>query len=381
MIRTIFYQIYFQRKRELAFFFIVFSLILLYLGFQTMEIDKKFKQMSTPDLAIAGQSDSDGVIRFRFYKQLPGLEADLKQNLPTQVQTYGVVMRNILSTQNVKTLEKVEYSVIGVQPGFFSSQLAHSLKEGTLPAAGKKEAVLGAFAARYYQVKVGDRLPPMVTLREDLDESVTADFTVSGILNDDVTYFRGAVIVSRDLFPAQTDNAVIAYFKGHTDISRIGTALESLISRFPVGSVQSFYETKRETQRSAILHMAVIGAGALLMAWLLITTFMKGMTRKIGLMKALGVPNRVLRKINLLGFGSLIAACFLTGLAGTYAVKWSFDRSMSRVYGFSVEYYRMNGLTILSLLLMACLLFVILFGMIHFKGSRISPRSSMLDSH
>jgi len=386
MYKKIFINIFFEKKRILIAFISVFIILLLYVGIQMVILFSQSTQFSIPDVQMNGKLDDDGVYRYKMYNDTTGLSQRVKELVGDEMRVYGAISRNICSIESAKTFEKVNYMVYGVYDDFFNNELKNSLKEGRLPSPGKKEAVIGSYAARYFNVKVGDKLEPPVTLNKNPGNTDSSQYIVTGILNDNVYYFKGAIFISKQTFEQgngknNQENTTLIYFRDSDSLKaydKVRKIRNEIINKYNATNIIENYEQKYNSLKSMIYNLAFVFVISILILFLLISYFMKGVTKKVGLLKALGVSDSFITKTFIGGFGASILLSIIIALIGVHAVKAYLNYNLSQFLGYSVQQYMINTYVYLSVILLAVLLFGVVLAIIKYKSYKISPRDAML---
>lgn len=382
MYKKIFINVLFEKKKFLIMFMLIFSFLLFFIGVQTMVQFSETNKVAIPNLEVLGKLDDDGLLRFKGYNDMDGVTAKLKELCGDEAKVYEVTSRNLLVMNNL--FNKVSYQVYGVNNAFFKEQLEEHLKEGKLPEAGKKEAVLGSLAAKRYDVKVGDKINAPITLNKKSLKTDYMQYTVSGILADNEEYFWGNVFISKEEFEKNNEkspeNKILIYYTSKNSEKKVFNAYDQIKNQFSVGSTVSNNKEKNEAANSIIWNLVVILGVSLIIMLLLLSYLMKGITKKLGLLKALGLSDKYIVK-NFVGglfISSLISLASAFG--GMVLIKNYLNKNMSEFLGYTVEHYLINSYSVLSVFFLWGVLLFIVFLIIKMKSWRISPRSAMLSS-
>ena len=386
MYKKIFINIFFEKKRILIAFVAIFTLLLLYAGVQLIFLGQQSAQVAIPDFQITGRIGDDGVFYYRMYNDMDGLSADIKKLVGNDMRIYGVTARNLLTMEDAKTFQKIYYLVYGVEDSFLDNELGNCLKAGRLPEPGKKEALIGSYAARHFKVNVGDKLNVGVTLNKEVKDSDSMQYTVSGILNDNVEYFKGGIFISRETFGKSTnievdENLILSYFKDTNSIKtydRINKDLMSLNDKYKFGAISVNYQQKYNIKKNIIITVVSVLCISLVILFLLISYLMKGITRKIGLLKALGISDGYITKTFVGGLGLSILVSMIFAAVGINIVKSLLNRSVSSFLGYQIEQFFVNPYIYILLSSLGIALFIMVYVMVKFTSSRISPRDAML---
>ncbi|MBM7613948.1 FtsX-like permease family protein [Alkaliphilus hydrothermalis] len=385
MFQKVFINIFFEKRRTLVAFMSIIIILLMYIGVQTVFYIKESNNLNVPDVTMSGRGDEDGEIRFKLYKEVLGLSKELDELLEEKSTVYSITARNILTVDGIQEVEKINYWIYGVSDSFFEQELKDSLKEGALPQKGMKEIIIGSYTARKYNAKVGELIDLPITLKEQVNQNDLSQYKVVGILNDNISYFRGALFISKETFKkhnpdwAEAENMVFAYFNNSSnEVYEEMLDNNPLISKYNIGSISNNYIQKQNSMTNILINALMTFGISCIILFLLISYIMKGISKKIGLLKALGISDKYINKVFIGGMGLFMLLSLLTSLAGVFAINKYLNYSFSKFLGYKVVFYifNMNVVGVLSGVVL--LLFIITFFTTRLTSSRISPRDAML---
>lgn len=380
MLKKVFVNVIFEKKKFLIFFILISTLVTVFLGVQTMVITNQYEQVASPDMEISGTLDDDGLFRYKMYNDINGLAEQLRSNVDKNSDIYGITCRNLLTVND--TFNKVSYSVYGVDDSFLDGILSKFIIDGKLPQKGKKEVLIGSLAARYFNVKVGDAIQSYVTLDKEPTENDMGKYIVSGILSDNVDYFKGGIFISKDTYENTNDkvdeNLVLVYVNSETAYNKIDDSLNNVADNYKIGSVSSFYQQKTSLQNTLFMNLLSILAVSLIVVFLMFSYLMKGITKKIGLLKSLGMSDFYIVKAFVGGLGIVTVATTGLGLVCSYFIKIAMNQNISKFLGYSVEQYKFNGYVYLSTIVLNLIMYAAVFITISILSRMVSPRDAML---
>ena len=386
MHKKLFINVFFEKRKVLVGFIVIFTLLLLYFGIQLIFFGQQSAQVAIPDFQISGGLGDDGVYYYRMYNDMDGLSDDVKKLVGNDMRIYGVTARNLLTMEDAKTFQKIYYLVYGVEDSFFNTEFGNCLKAGSLPRPGEKEALIGSYAARHFKIDVGDRIDIPITLYKEIIENDSRQYVVSGVLNDNVEYFKGGIFISKDTFEKDNNTAVqenflISYFKDSKSkktYERIAGDLMNLHDQYKFGLIKVNYEEKYNAKNNLLIAIVSVLFTSLVILFLLISYLMKGITKKIGLLKALGISDRCITKTFVGGLGLSILLSTVIAVIGINIAKSLLNRIVSNFLGYQVEQFFVSPYMYLLLLALGFVLFIMVYAMIKFTSSRIAPRDAML---
>jgi len=372
--KKIFINIFFEKKRILVAFVSIFTLLLLYSGVQLIFLTQQSAQVAIPDFQINGRVGDDGVFYYHMYNDMDGLSDDVKKLVGNDMRIYGVTVRNLLTMEDAKTFQKIYYMVYGVEDAFFSNEFENCLKSGKLPKPGEKEAVIGSYAARYFKVNVGDKLDVGVTLNKEIKDSDSMQYVVSGILNDNIEYFKGGIFISKETFEKNNntevkENLLLSYFKDSNSIKtydRINKDLMDLNQKYKFGSISVNYEQKYNIKKNIIITIVSVLCISSVILFLLISYLLKGIT------------DGYITKTFVGGLALIILISTVFAVIGVNVAKILLNQSVSSFLGYQVEQFFVSQYIYLLLLSLGLALFIMVYLMIKLTSSRISPRDAML---
>lgn len=380
MLGKLFINVFFEKKKFLVLFMLVLFSVVVFLSFQIMMISNQYEQVAMPDIEVTGRIDDDGVFRYKMYNDISGFSDEVKSLTEGKAKVYGTICRNIL-TQN-DLFNKISYVILGVDEQFLSEELSQYIKEGRLPQKGKKEAVIGSLAARYYKVKVGDRLNIHVSLKKQIEDEDKSSCIVSGILSDNVDYFKGAIFISKETYSSditsQEENLSFLYVKDGNEYDEVFKACDSMTKKQKIGTIRSNFTQKSSLMKAIVTNTAMILAICLLIVFLILSLLMKGIKKKIGLLKALGISDQKIIHSFAGGLGISSGAAVMAGMAGSFLLKNLLNSSISNYLGYKVEQYKLNAYVFLCILALETVILATVFVSIYLLSRRVSPRDAML---
>lgn len=295
MKRKIFVNLFFEKKSYLMLYIIIITLFTVYIGLQSIFLEKQFQQSFYPDVVINGSMDEDGVMRYKLYRDIDGVVNELDNTVPDNVNYQKLVERNLLFVND--GINQIEYRVLGMNDkdiSIFSNYLSQG---SSLPSNGKKEVLLGAYAARYYKLNIGDKIQIGLSLDKDNDAASEGEYTVCGILNDNVDYFKGSLIMSKDTWSNQygevADNTILFYFKNDEEYKNVMNSIDALSKENSAKmNLMSNYANNRSAKESFYNNVKFIIALSIVAIIVLLFFLIRGMKKKVGLLKALGLPEK-----------------------------------------------------------------------------------------
>ena len=329
-------KILFENKKNVISYIIVYMVFVLLIGVATMLLAKQLNQSFLPDIEVSGRLDPDGVFRYKYFNDVEGLAERYVTALGNSARVYGVTSRCFLTYQDTITFQKLNFLLYGVEDKFLS-EVSSYLKRGRLPEKGKKEALVGEYAAQYFETDIGEQIDVHVTLNKDFVEEDKGQYIVSGIIDENLDYFKSAVIISKETFEdiSQTrtkNNIVWIYFQDNNGITKYHEVFPDfgkLQSETLAGSIHLNYFSKQNSQSMVLINMLMFLISGVLIFYTLLSYMFKGITKKIGLLKALGIPDKHIIWSFLVGFGACSLFSTIIGLVATYGIKYYINDRLS----------------------------------------------------
>ena len=90
MHKKLFISVFFEKKKVLVGFIVIFSLLLLYFGIQLIFFGQQSAQVAISNFQISGGLGDDGVYYYRMYNDIVGLSDDVKKLVGNDMRVYGV---------------------------------------------------------------------------------------------------------------------------------------------------------------------------------------------------------------------------------------------------------------------------------------------------
>lgn len=105
---------------------------------------------------------------------------------------------------------------------------------------------------------------------------------------------------------------------------------------------------------------------------------MKGLTKKIGILKAIGISDIYITKTFIGGMSLIIFISVAVGLLLAYFISNTVNNYVSNFYGFRIEEYMLNSAVYIVVGLQTVLFLSVSYLLIFLKGMKISPKDAML---
>ncbi|WP_113671417.1 ABC transporter permease [Vallitalea guaymasensis] len=386
MSKKIFMDIYFEKKRFLIIFFVFLVLLLTYGGVQYQIIKQQTKSVLTPDINLKGKSSQDGVFHYWLYHDVDGLSDALKELYGKDMSVYKTITRNLYYIDDRLTFQSIYYVITGVEDKFFQQELKNSVAKGRLPRSGEKEVVIGPYSAKEYNLGIGDLVNLSVTLEKDIADVEPNQYKVVGILDDNVEQFKSSIMLSIDTYETLNDtkvieNEVLVYFKNNDSINIYKDTISeftNMIGEYNVGSTSSNFRSNNNKHRNIIINIFMMLVSNFIIVFLLISYLMKGLSKKIGLLKALGLSNRYINKIFVGGLSIVVGGVFVISILLVSLILNAMNSSATSFLGYEMNIYSMDTGVIIYMAGLCLFIIIIKYVLIKLKTYRIYPMEAMV---
>lgn len=375
----LFMNSFFEKKRIFILFLIILTIIMSYLGIQLMIIDGQSQYKGSPDISMGGKLDSDGIYRYKFYSNLSSeLYNDIKALNVEGLRIYPTIIRNIAYINNPKVFRSVNYCFMGIEQEFFDKEIKNYITNGKIPEK-ENEVIIGTYAATYFDVELGEELPIGLTLK-DSNEDDTVNYKVVGIISPDIEFFNAAIITVNN---TDFETNLMMIYMDKNNVYHYNEIIKLIVESdkdYGIGSMKDIFtqkETTRAQKQMYIGSTCVIGVTILIM---MILYLIKGFTRKIGLMKALGIRNKTVYTIFLSGLTLIMLASMFFSIIVLFIAKVYLNQSISEFYGFKVEIVNLSPMIFIVLMSFMIGMILVMALFLYYKSMKISPKEALAGS-
>lgn len=293
----VFIKIFFESPK----YFLIYALMIttfwyvLFIGVADSMFAAHYEK-ETPDIEITGKVQS---IDSLLYEDLDPSLGEVISNQDTKI--YGLTARNLYTFSDA--FYQVSYRIYGADYAFIEN-LEKYLKKGKLPEAGKREILIGSNLAKYLNAPAGGTIKiPFVTGRNSYTEY---EYVVAGVLHGDLDFYSDGIYIPDTSLPQTgeewTHNVLYIFTRNNNAYNKVMKQLDGL-GKASFGEVL-FHRTEKASLYGTMIK-ALAGTIPFSTVFLaaLFLSLMKDTGRKIGLMKALGLSDRVILILLVKGFG------------------------------------------------------------------------------
>ncbi len=385
MTKKIVMNVMFEKRRVMMFLLVMCMLLVVYASVQTMLVSNEIATVdSMPDFVFNGTvyNSQDGSYPFVGYNDIGSFAEKAQEIAGDQADCYGVVYRSLYNYYDELTGVGFFGAVYGIPDECIRKIFSQYLSEGSLPETGKKEALVGYYFAQRFGISIGDTIPQAITLCAEWEEEDIDNYIVCGILDESISsYFNGSAVISREtyegIYGEAGDNMVFGYYNSDENYDTIflDICAEGKNYRVPEGKLN--YKQKEYGKLKIIVNIGVVIFMSISLTTAIISYLMKGVTPKVGLLKAIGISSSYILKAFLSGITAVVAIAMLSGIVISNILIAEMNNYVSEFYKFEVHLYQF---TLSSLLVGFCQsIFIILyvFIIIFIKSKMISPKIAM----
>ncbi len=381
----------FGGKKKLIMFCVFSVMIYLLVGIQIVMLVKTSNSAIMPDLIFTGSGFIDSMPFTKYQNINDGYSDAVDQALEHQSQSYNLIERNLITVTKLNSLENVNYSIFACDNNFLKDKLESEIIEGSIPEEGKMQAIVGGYFAKAFDIKVGDVVSKKFGLGNLSDVSIVSDingifedkyeYEIVGILDNTDGYFDYSFIIPSATQPGNQANTVWTYFD-NTSVSDL--YVEKFVNNgtidfteYGVHGISEKYQSKASGPFDLILNNAYIFLLVIVFSYILIAYVMKGVTYKLGVMKAIGVSNKYIYSCYFGGVFLIQIVSFIFGIGFMKVLCNGLNSMISESYGFTVNIYRITGNMVMIIILMLVVTLATFLLSLQNKINHIKPKIAM----
>lgn len=345
----------FGGTKKLMLFCIVSMLVYIIVAFQLL-LSTSAKSEFGPDVIFYGQP-SETWVSFEKYADLSNdTVKKVSDKMDGTASVYGLVERNIITVQRENSLENITYTMYGATQDFIKLQLEMYLQEGRLPADGVNEVLVGGYFAKAFELQIGDTVSVktvnltnlgQIDISFDLSGENSSDkYTVVGIIGNTGGYFEYSAIVPRETQSDVGINSVWIYFTGETAseqyVSEFVNDKTSFFANSGISVTAEPFQNKNTGILSTVLSSGYIFFIVIVLSYLMISYIFKGLSRKLGVLKAIGVSGSYIFKCYFIGVMLIQVISYLLSMLLLEITCRYLNNMISDAYGYVVSIYSIN---------------------------------------
>lgn len=248
--------------------------------------------------------------------------------------------------------------------------MKNSMIEGRLPS-NSNEIVIGKYLKKYYQLNVGDELG-----NHNINLGNQISYKIVGILAEDTYNYS----IIRQYNTGAKPNKMLIYFN-HTQSKDTYKEISTLAAEnglnFLIGSQADRFIWK-ESDRIFRMFMEILLAMIFFASLMFVVMYLiKGTSRKIGILKALGIKDNVIISIYANGLFILFSISLLFSIGVANIIYYIMNNSISNLYGFKIRIYHYTWHIFIIQLIFMLVSYMIIYVFIKLRTLRISPKDCM----
>lgn len=386
----IFTREFLGNKKNLILFFIIMCIIFTIVGIQTVFINDSRKNLLSPDVELSGQNVSEG-ISFSLYKPIDDIYEKINElNKDNNISLVKSIKRNIISIENNSSLNKVMYTLDGYEEAFINSKLSNYISDGRLPLEGKNEVLVGSYIKNAFQLKLGDTIGDKsykvgklegiqipTTLNEDNENLELENYKIVGIIDESAEYFNNSIVVPYNFNGDIKPNKILLYFNSKNASDTYTAIINELTNnkmKTSLGNVTENFRSKQNIIQNLIINIVLLAGISIVIIYLIISYLVKGINKKIGILKALGIRDSIIIKIFIGGLACVASVALSTSILILYVINYFINKGLSDFLGFRVTRFKITSDVLACQVLIAIVLFTAIFLIIKYKTTKISPK-------
>lgn len=381
MKRKLFLKEFIEKRKLFIFFSVVLMISFFIPGFEYVMFSSSIDNGYKPDVYMRGVV-SDNI--FEFYKDTDSAVDYIMNNSGSDIRTVPCVTRRIVSCTEDNKYNTVTYTIKGYSDDYISQTLSKYLAKGRVPDKEKNEVIIGSGFAKVMRLSVGDKISGQcfnigtigevviaVSLEKDNDFSAVEEYTVSGIISEDCTFLKNSAVavLSDEIKP----NTIELFFEGEDAVS----TYKSLIDKIPegqIGGLDEFYVQKKNEINSLITDITIIAVSMLTIIYLVISLLLKGINKKLSVMKAVGVKDRYIVTSFFGGFLLIMLVSIVLALLLLIVVVTFMNRQYSEFIGVDINKYKLDITLFVFMLCTGLFISINLWAILKYKIAKVNPK-------
>lgn len=378
-------NVLFEKKKVLFLFFAMCLVLIVFTSLQTIFIlSEKDSIASMPDFVFNGTNynSEDGSYPFIWYNGIGDFSVKASEIAGNEADCYNMVYRSLYNYYDELSSVGFFGAVYGMSDECIVRNIAPYIAEGSIPTRGKKEAVIGYYFAKRFDIGIGDPIPQAITLSPEWNEDDIDSYVVCGILDENVTeYFNGSAVISRDTFEAMNgvveDNMIMGYYNDSSRYDEIFMEMNAVREGYRVPEGKLNYKQKEFSEKKLAVNICAVMVMSMALLTMLVSYLMKGITPKVGLLKAIGVSTHKILVSFLMGIFSVFTLALGAGIGVALLVVNTMNKYVSTFYKFQVHLYQFTEVVMLIDLLLFAFIVGYVFVVTFFKCKAVSPKVAM----
>lgn len=385
MKRRIFIKEFLGKKSTTVFLILAFLSINIILAFITNSLLNQFDGAKRPDVVVYGKANQEMVYM--------NIANEIDYFLENDTNNYF----HIFPCKAVQCLEvtqspmkKANIEINAFKSDYLKKHVQSMLSEGRLPEKDN-EVLAGNYFLNYFSLKNGDNIgtevlfdnrgEPTMLLNLDIGNPEVEfmdfkEFKVVGVVKNPTYQFTVIRTFEKDYQP----NKMLIYFNnGKASLEKFKELRDDLEIDIPSNNFGSYSIQYNEGENlSLIVSFSVQLLVFLIISMLIILYITKGMKKKIGILKSLGIKDKSVINLIAKNFLIFIVVIDFIALGITNVLFTLLNKSIDDFYGFQVNTFAITRDVLLVNIVFNVLLSIIIFVSVKVRTTKSTPKESML---
>lgn len=382
MKKNIFIHEFIGAKSKLYRLTFIMTFVFVLISLSTTFIIVNNNMNHSADIELYG-TDVSRTLTYNMYQDIqPVYEFFTNEEYLDYFDVYPAIYRFCFSNY-VSPLTNVQFDIYAYGDDYLNHYLKDNVISGRLPE-NNSEVVVGAHFQKYFDLKVGDTIgdkfltlnsPGAIMFNISLDESkeIFDAFKITGVIADEKLNFSIVRRFDESFIP----NQLLIYYKNSTSDIKYHEAIQAakeLGLNKLIGHEINNYSVKMNHDLRQIMSYSMIAFLFLIMLLLCIMYIMKGTNKKIGILKALGIEDRVIISILANGFLKLLVKSLIFAVVISNIIYFLLNLTVNNYYGFAINTYGYSWTSFVIQTSFSLLSYLAILIMIKYRTLWIKPK-------
>lgn len=384
MYKKIFYRELIGKKRILYSIFLVFLFIYAIIAFLTHNFEEQLNKNNMPAAEYCGIVDVN-----MQSKDLKELKDYIESNESYSNIKVVSCMNSSILTMSSGPLYSVNLDVNAFKDEYLNKKVKSMLSEGRLPQ-NSKEILVGNYFLKYFGLNLGDNIgkSPLyhkdrvvlgylhLELDKDFDIEQLKDYKIVGIIDNE--YYKFSII--RRYEPNYKSNKILFYFKNSNGYEQYESMSDDynigLMKNKLVGKQSLFYNISKTVSLISTMIIEIVILFVIIILVLMYLT--KGMKKKVGILKSLGINDKTIIKIFASNLLYLLIIIDIISIGVTFLIFNLLNNSINSYYGFVINTYQLSVLNIIVNVCFTLITYISIIVCIKLRTIKTTPKNSIL---
>lgn len=381
MYRSIFVREFMGTKLRMVRLVIIMIMVYVLLSVSSSLFMNNKAMKDVADVELRGTNKSSE-ITYEMYKDIePVYNFFTGMDANNDLDIYPVISRTLVTVQ-ASPLKKVDLNIQAYEKDYFVRHLESKLIEGKLPE-NNKEIIIGGYFQKFFELNVGDLLGrTLLQGPNDLnmifnislyDNDTYEDYKIVGIIADEDLNFSIVRLYDSNIEP----NRMLIYFNNDKSYEKYAEIAEEAAKQglsSLIGGQKDNYIVKKNARMNYILTAVFISLIFITILMFTIMYIMKGTNRKIGILKALGIQDKVIVKIFANGFYVLLTFSMIISVVIVNIIYYFMNKSINSFYGFDINTYQYSLNVIALKIIYSLICYIMIYVLIKLRTLMVTPK-------